>query len=187
MRSSLGKNQSHWQEVHIDCIPNHSENRKFLGNFACFCCRLLTFFKINLFKKFFQEHYQSVKQFGSRSGTMLCRCWSGSKLLARVISRRRKSLLTRNDGRDTLETDNNWAVTCDFQQCGILTSEDSEEPVQPPFKLRNSKWCSVSILTVIEYSSDEQRLWSDCAYAQVQMSAARRSWRRFFRAPKTHV
>ena len=29
-----------------------------------------------------------------------------------------------------------WAVTCDFQQCGILTSVDSDEPVQPPFKLR---------------------------------------------------
>ena len=27
----------------------------------------------------------------------------------------------------------------EFQQCGILTSVDSEEPVQPPFKLRNSK------------------------------------------------
>ena len=26
-----------------------------------------------------------------------------------------------------------------FQQCGILTSVDSDEPVQPPFKLRNSK------------------------------------------------
>ena len=42
----------------------------------------------------------------------------------------------------------------DFQQCGILTSVDSDEPVQPPLKLRNSKWCSVSILTVIEYSRD---------------------------------
>ena len=30
-------------------------------------------------------------------------------------------------------------VTCDFQQCGILTSVDSNEPVQPPVKLRNSK------------------------------------------------
>ena len=28
---------------------------------------------------------------------------------------------------------------CDFQQCGILTSVDSDESVQPPFKLRNSK------------------------------------------------
>ena len=38
----------------------------------------------------------------------------------------------------------NWAATWVFQQCGILTSVDSEEPVQPPFSLRNSKWCSVS-------------------------------------------
>ena len=40
-----------------------------LGNFSCYCCGLLTFFKINVFKKFFQEHYQSVKQLGSRSGS----------------------------------------------------------------------------------------------------------------------
>ena len=29
----------------------------------------------------------------------------------------------------------------DFQQRGILTSVDTDELVQPPFKLRNSKWC----------------------------------------------
>ena len=30
------------------------------------CCHLLTFFdKINFFKKIFQEHYQSIKRFGS--------------------------------------------------------------------------------------------------------------------------
>ena len=29
-------------------------------------------------------------------------------------------------------------VTCDFQQCGILTSVDADEPVQPPIKLRKS-------------------------------------------------
>ena len=46
------------------------------------------------------------------------------------------------------------AVTCDFIQCSILTSVDSDEPVQLPVKLRNSKQCSVSSLTVIEYSSD---------------------------------
>ena len=44
--------------------------------------------------------------------------------------------------------------TCDFQQCGILTSVDSDEPVQPPVKLRNSKCFSVISLTVIEHSSD---------------------------------
>ena len=32
-----------------------------------------------------------------------------------------------------------WATTCDFQQCGILTSVDSDEPVQPPVKFVNSK------------------------------------------------
>ena len=39
-------------------------------------------------------------------------------------------------------------ATCDFQQCGILTQIDWDEPVQPPFKLRNSKWYSVSSLTL---------------------------------------
>ena len=47
-----------------------------------------------------------------------------------------------------------WAAPCDFQQCVILTSIDSDEPVQPHFKLRNSKRCSVSSLTLIEYSRD---------------------------------
>ena len=46
------------------------------------------------------------------------------------------------------------AATCDVQQCGILKSVDSDEPVQPPFKLTNSKRCSVSSLTLKEYSSD---------------------------------
>ena len=45
-------------------------------------------------------------------------------------------------------------VTRDFQQFDILTSVDSDEPLQPPSKLRNSKWCSVSSLIIIEYLSD---------------------------------
>ena len=48
----------------------------------------------------------------------------------------------------------NGAMTHDFQQCGILTSVDSDKPVQPPFILRNFKCCSVSSLTVKEYSRD---------------------------------
>ena len=43
-----------------------------------------------------------------------------------------------------------WGVTCDFQQCGIFTSIDSDESVQPHVKLRTSKWCLVSSLTIIE-------------------------------------
>ena len=65
-----------------------------------------------------------------------------------------------------------WAATYDFQQCGFLTSVDSCEHVQSPFKLRNSKWFSVSsltMLTVIEHTSDKLRLWSDCVYAQADL------------------
>ena len=45
-----------------------------------------------------------------------------------------------------------------FQQCGILTSVGSDEPAQPPVKLKNAKCCSISSLSVIEYASDKQRL-----------------------------
>ena len=67
--------------------------------------------------------------------------------------------MRENNRQDTEEEVRsfNLATTCDFQQCGILTSVDSDEPLQPPFKLRNSKCCSVSSLTIIEYSSDWQR------------------------------
>ena len=50
------------------------------------------------------------------------------------------------------------AVTCGFQQYGILTRLNSDQPVQPPFKLSKSKWCLAKSLTVVEYSSDKQRL-----------------------------
>ena len=33
---------------------------------------------------------------------------------------------------------NKGAATCDFQQCGLLTSVDSYELVQPPFKHRDA-------------------------------------------------
>ena len=42
-----------------------------------------------------------------------------------------------------------WAVAWDFQQFDILTSVDSDEPLKPPFKLRNSKWCSGSDQTTL--------------------------------------
>ena len=77
-----------------------------------------------------------------------------------------------------------WASAWDFQQCGILTCVDSDEPLQPPVKLRNSKWCSVSSLTVIEYSSDYQRLWSDCAYAQADL---RLCWSHIPQCCKSHA
>ena len=53
-------------------------------------------------------------------------------------------------------------MTCDFKQCGGLTSVDSVKSVKPPVKLRSSKLCSASSLTVVEYKSEKQRLRSDC-------------------------
>ena len=77
-----------------------------------------------------------------------------------------------------------WAATCDFQQCGILTSADYYEPVKSPFKLGNSKWCSVSSITLIENSSDKQRLWSDCVYAQADLILC---WSNISHCWKNHV
>ena len=48
-----------------------------------------------------------------------------------------------------MSSHNIWTITheisvlitykCVFQQCAVLTSVDSDEPVQPPVKNRNSK------------------------------------------------
>ena len=64
-------------------------------------------------------------------------------------------IFSRNRRNFHLTVWDSWSTTCDFQQCGILTrlSVDSDKLVQPPLKLRNSKWCSVSSLiqmTLIE-------------------------------------
>ena len=76
------------------------------------------------------------------------------------------------------------AAACDFQQCGILTCVDSDEPVQPPFLLRKSKCCSANSLTVIECSSDLERLRSDCARAQAGL---RLCWSHIRHCWKSHV
>ena len=69
-------------------------NLYMLGNFHAVCW---LFFKINLSKKFFQDHYQCVKQLGSRSGLTFCRSCSGFKLFAKFISRQQQSPLTRKE------------------------------------------------------------------------------------------
>ena len=77
-----------------------------------------------------------------------------------------------------------WAVTCHFQQCGVLTSVDSDKPLQPIFKLRHTKWCSVSSLIFKIYQSDQQRLWSGCPYAQANL---RICWTHIPHCWKSHV
>ena len=82
-----------------------------------------------------------------------------------------------------LAMDGIWALAWYFQQCGILTCVDSDEPLQPLFKLRNTKCCFDSSLTVIGYISDWQRHWSDCAYAQADL---RRCWLHISHCWKSH-
>ena len=53
-------------------------------------CHLLTFFLNNFPKKLFQKHYQSAKRFGPKSAQTFCQSWSGSSLIAKVISKRQK-------------------------------------------------------------------------------------------------
>ena len=55
MSNSLDSDQNRWS-VSPDLGPNCLQR---------FCCRLLTFFKINFFKRFFQEHYQNVNSLDS--------------------------------------------------------------------------------------------------------------------------
>ena len=55
------------------------------------------FFGIKLLKKIFQEHYQSVKQLGSRSEPMFCQSWSGAKQFAMVINRQQKVAASKEE------------------------------------------------------------------------------------------
>ena len=71
-----------------------------------------------------------------------------------------------------------------FQTMWYFDMIDSDKPMQPPFKLRNSKCCSVSSLIVIGYSSDGQWLLSDCAYAQAGLSLC---WSHISHCWKSHV
>ena len=74
----------------------------------------------------------------TKKASFKCLCWRIQLRLPQVID------IMHNISTSDDIMHNIWAVTCDFQQCGILTSVDSDEPVQPPVNLRNSKCCSVS-------------------------------------------
>ena len=52
------------------------------------------------------------------------------------------------------------------------------------FKLRNSKLYSVSSLTVKEYWSERQKLWSDCTYVQADLSLC---WMHIPHCWKSHI
>ena len=58
---------------------------------------MLLLLSADFFLKFFQEHYQCIKQFGSRSRPKFSWSRSRSKLFAKVIRRRQKSPLARKE------------------------------------------------------------------------------------------
>ena len=127
-----------------------------LGNFSCFCCRLLTFFKINFFQKFFQEHYQSVKLFGSRSGPTFCRSWSGSKLFAKFYSRQQKFRLI-NSFRNTIRVSNCLDPDQDRHSVGLdlgpncLQSLSTDNKISQAMKeLRSSKYHLYAVCRSLE-------------------------------------
>ena len=61
-----------------------------LGNFTCFFCRLLIFFKINFFRKILSGIPSVSNSFGS--GLTIWMAWLWSNLLAKIISWRQKSI-----------------------------------------------------------------------------------------------
>ena len=91
------------------------------------------------------------KQFGPRAGP----AWSRPKLLAFLKDFLEFILKIAVDDKihkklHSIQRVNEMSRDMWFPTIGILTSVDSDEPVKPPFKLRNSKLCSVSSLTLIE-------------------------------------
>ena len=80
--SLLNKSQPGWERY---SMSEYSEKEQ--TNESAFC-RLLIFKKSSFFKKNPFRITISVKQFGPRSGPTFCRARSGSKLFAKVISRR---------------------------------------------------------------------------------------------------
>ena len=57
MKQTRSLSKFSWLSEFTRLYPN-SVTFCMLGIFSYFCCRLLNFFKINFFKKIFQEHYQ---------------------------------------------------------------------------------------------------------------------------------
>ena len=87
LRNSIRKNEKQSSQELFNTIlieRVHLKSISMLG-FSWFVSHS-DFFKINFFTKLLQEHYQSVKRFGSRPGPTFCRSRSGSKLSAKVIS-----------------------------------------------------------------------------------------------------
>ena len=86
--------------------------------------------KINFFEKFFQEYHHSVKRFGARSGLTK----SGSKLFAKVISRRVGKDLSKPFSPDTKVVIKGIDISCKL-------SFDNSDEISKPLN-RGRSWVS---------------------------------------------
>ena len=88
------------------------------------------------------DYLQSLNLHSQIDGCLLAQSASSHSAFRTVINKQFSAAPPSSSSSD--KNVRIWAVTCDFQQCGILPSVDSDEPVKPHFKFRNSKCCSVS-------------------------------------------
>ena len=66
---------SQLSDVEMSALLGYPVSRCMLGTYlSILLLSSADFFQNELFQNFFQEHYQSLKQYGSRSGPTLC--WS---------------------------------------------------------------------------------------------------------------
>ena len=88
-----------------------------LGNLSYFCCRLVTFFKVNFFKKSFQNNYQNVKQFGF--------CWTVLMWVQTVCKgyQQMTKVLTKSLSR---------------VNSGVRNGRTTQKPELKPYKKRNT-------------------------------------------------
>ena len=95
--------------------------------------------------KLLTEHYLEFLSLkggctGSYESTLvkLTHCWK-SHATAHITITHCRLKTSQKISRSMIMKKQIRAVTCDFHQCGILTSVDIDKPVHHHFKLRNSK------------------------------------------------
>ena len=82
-------NENDWRNYFMIKL-NNFKNIAGLAHRTKFFSSVDFFLKINFFKKLFQEYYQSVKQFGSRSGPTFCQVLGGWLNLEFNFSQKKK-------------------------------------------------------------------------------------------------
>ena len=111
-----------------------------LGNFSCFYYCLLRYFKIN----FFKNSVSNTIRVPNSLGLTIWRSWSGSKLLANVISRWQKSPQGRNELYQTFSC-------LQFSMQNIEKSHDLDFAYRRTYQLFTFIVCMASTMYFYEF------------------------------------